>query len=280
MAISINKVSEETQQQVIEAYKNNMSLRKIEEVFGVTRTTVAKFLEKQGIKTTKGNHYRKYFHQEDFFEIINNEDKAYWLGFMYADGYISEKRNGYGQDLFGITLSTEDENHLLKFKQTINATNPITYDDSKNGNKQCRILLTSQKTVNDLISQGCFKHKSLILEPPQKVPNELIFHFIRGYFDGDGSITKTKTPNRNFSTEEYHYGVNITCTENFAYWLLDFLKLGGSVVKDSRKQKTFYFSLGGHKQVQKFYHLLYDNANIFMDRKKEKFDEFIKYIER
>lgn len=71
-------------------------MRQIEKEFGVTRTTVSKFLENKGIKTTKGNHYRKYFHQEDFFENIDTEEKAYWLGFMFADGYITNKRFGYG----------------------------------------------------------------------------------------------------------------------------------------------------------------------------------------
>ena len=103
MAISINKVNDEIKQKIIEEYLNNKSLRKIEEEYGVSRNTISKFLEKNNIKTTTGNHYRKYFHQEDFFENINTEEKAYWLGFMFADGYISEKRNGYGQDLFGIT---------------------------------------------------------------------------------------------------------------------------------------------------------------------------------
>lgn len=163
MAISINKVSEETQNQIIEAYINNMSLREIEKKFHVTRATVSKFLEEKQIKTTKGNHYRKYFHQEDFFEKIDNEEKAYWLGFMFADGYISEKRQGYGQDLFGITLKIDDENHLIKFKKSISSTNPINYDYSKTNAPQCKILMTSQKTVNDLIRHGCVKHKSLIL---------------------------------------------------------------------------------------------------------------------
>lgn len=153
MAISINKVDKETQEKIIIAYKNNVSLRQIEKEFNVTRNTTAKFLEKRGIKTTKGNHYRKYFHNENFFENIDTEEKAYWLGFLYADGYITERSNGYGQESFGITLSAEDENHLIKFKHSIQATNPINSDNSKKY-PQKKIVLTSQKTVNDLIEQG------------------------------------------------------------------------------------------------------------------------------
>lgn len=273
MAISINKVSKEIQEQIIEAYKSNMSLREIERHFSVTRSTVAKFLETNNIKTTKGNHYRKYFHQEDFFEIIDSEEKAYWLGFMYADGYISEKVRGYGQDSFGITLQIDDEEHLKKFKNAISATNPITYDKSKKGKNQCRLLLTSQKTVDDLISQGCFKHKSLILQPPKTVPEDLMFHFIRGYFDGDGSITKTHTPGKNYITNEYRYGVNIVGTYEMCYWLQEKLEMG-SVIKEKRREGTYYYSLGGRKQLQEFFQMLYQNATIYMDRKYNRFKEF------
>ena len=75
-----------------------MSLREIEKQFNVTRTTISKFLENKGIKNTKGNHYRKYFHNENFFETIDTEEKAYWLGFMFADGYIINNENRYGED--------------------------------------------------------------------------------------------------------------------------------------------------------------------------------------
>jgi len=131
MVISIKKLSLEIQNQIVEAYKNNISLREIEKQSGASRATVSKFLEEKGIKTTKGNHYRKYFHNVDFFETIDTEEKAYWLGFMYADGYIVNNENRYGEDGFGITLAKDSEDSIQKFKQSINATNPILYDNSK-----------------------------------------------------------------------------------------------------------------------------------------------------
>ena len=135
MAISINKLDIEIQNQIIEAYQKNISLREIEKRFNVSRGTVSAFLEKKGLKTTKGNHYRKYFHDVDFFENIDNEEKAYWLGFMYADGYIVDNSKRYGEDEFGITLAIDSLDSIEKFKASISATNPIRYDNSKNG--QC-----------------------------------------------------------------------------------------------------------------------------------------------
>lgn len=138
---------------------------------------------------------------------------------------------------------------------------------------QCKIVLTSQKTANDLISHGCVKQKSLILEPPIGVPSNLIIHFIRGYFDGDGSITKTHTPGKNLKTNECCYGVNITCTYNISLWLQEYFGMG-SIVKENRQESTYYYSLGGRLQLIQFFHMLYDDASIWMDRKYNRFKEF------
>ena len=98
---NIKAVSEDVQQQIITDYLSNKSIRQIEKDYGVTRQSVAKFLEEKNIKTTKGNHYRLYTHQFDYFEIIDTEEKAYWLGFMFADGFIMDYTNKYGEDKFG-----------------------------------------------------------------------------------------------------------------------------------------------------------------------------------
>ena len=268
MAISINKLSEDIQNQIIEAYKNNMSLREIENQFGATRATVSKFLETNGIKTTKGNHYRKYFHDINFFETINTEEKAYWLGFMYADGYIVNHDNRYGEDDFGITLAEDSIDSIEKFKASIKATNPIRYDNSKQGQRQVKLVCCSQKTVNDLIDKGVLKGKSLILKPPTKVPQELIRHFIRGFFDGDGSLMK------NQSNSYIAYGIDFTTTYEMAKWLQDTLQVG-NIFPDKRREATWYFSVGGNQQVLKLCHYMYDNASIWMDRKYNRYKELL-----
>lgn len=270
MAISINKLSKDIQDQIIKAYQNNMSLREIENHFGATRQTVSKFLTEKGIKTTTGNHYRKYFHNFDFFENIDNEEKAYWLGFMFADGYIQDHSNRYGEDSFGIALADDSKDIIEKFKISINATNPILHESKPNGQAQSRLHCCSQKTVNDLISHGCKKQKTKILQPPVGVPSELIPHFIRGFFDGDGSLTRHQNKNCNHIS----YTVNFTTTYEMAKWLQETLKMGG-IFKDSRSDITWYYTLGGNQQALKFCHYIYDNASIWMNRKYERYKELL-----
>ena len=272
MAISINKVSLEKQEQIIEDYKKGKSIRQIEKDYGVTRQTVSKFLENKNIKNTKGNHYRIYNHNENFFEAIDTERKAYWLGFMFADGHITNQEKRYGQDQFGLSCGAKDKETLYKFKEDIDATNPVLEYKRKTGIGEplCRIQMTSQKTVNDLIDKGCYKQKSLILKPPTGVPDELIHHFIRGFFDGDGSITKTI----NKKTSQLIYGINITSTLEMCEWLKNYFNIG-SIIKEKRREYTYYYSIGGHQQIRFFYHTLYDDATLWLDRKYNRFQEFL-----
>lgn len=271
MAISINKVSKEIQQKIIADYLSGKSMRQIEKDYNVSRQTTAKFLEKENIKKEKDNHYRIYHHNESFFEIIDTEEKAYWLGFIFADGHITNNENRYGQDQFGISCAKTDKEILYKFLKSIQATNPVLeYSRKEKGEPLCRVQLTSQKSVNDLIDKGCFKQKSLILKPPKNIPNEFIRHFLRGFFDGDGSITKSYSKRYN----KYIYGINITSTREMCEWIYNIFDFG-SIIKDLRRTNTYYFSFGGRKQITQFYHFLYDEATIQLDRKYNRFQEFL-----
>ena len=102
-------ISKEELTEIIEMYQNNVSLREIEKRTSHGRPAITKMLQRLGIKTTTGNHYRKYFFDFNFFEKIDNEYKAYWLGFMYADGCILKQDNrGYGEQEFKIQIAKED----------------------------------------------------------------------------------------------------------------------------------------------------------------------------
>ena len=275
MAKLITQLTEEELKNIIDLYNNNVSLRQIEKITGHGRNAIAHMLEDLGIKTTKGNHYRYHTFNYDFFEKIDNELKAYWLGFLYADGCILSKGK-YGEQDFQLTLAERDLEILEKYKKDLNSTYPIRYDYSKNqknSNASVQVIqkYRSQKTVDDLKKLGVVENKSLILTFPteEQVPSNLIYHFIRGYFDGDGSIS------------EYNgrYNISIVGTENFIKKLSTYFE-GGGVYPDKRKKNSWYFNLGGNLQVLKAYHLLYDNANRYMLRKYNKFQALVeKYDE-
>ena len=271
-----NTLPKETIEKIILLYKNNVSLREIEKQVPATRRAIGGMLERLGIKTTKGNHYRKYFFDFDFFEKIDNELKAYWLGFLYADGCVHKQDNrGYGEQEFSLALQKTDEEILQWFCKDLKSTYPIRYDSSKHNKKEsCQIIAKcqwrSQKTVDDLKKLGCVENKSLILTFPteEQVPRKFIYDFIRGYFDGDGSISSFG--------EDYH--INFVGTEAFIKELSTYFK-GGSVFPDKRKTNSWYYSINGNLQILEAYHKMYDNKERFLKRKYEKFIPLINKYE-
>ncbi|MBQ0113545.1 MAG: LAGLIDADG family homing endonuclease, partial [Bacteroidales bacterium] len=140
--------------------------------------------------------YGKYTINQDYFEIIDNEWKAYWLGFLYADGCNNlkwnEKKNKMNCTL-KISLKYSDYGHLNKLRESLQSDAPIKYRDVRLKDKiykDCEINFCNEKICRDLNNLGCTPNKSLTLKFPNEdiLPKEYIRHFIRGYFDGDGCI--------------------------------------------------------------------------------------------
>ena len=131
---------------------------------------------------------RKYNVNDVYFNKIDTEEKAYWLGFLLADGCIHERD---GQDRLSLVLGIKDKNHLEKFKKSLSFEGPIIDYTKKSGLFigliHSYIRITSQLLVNDLAKVGCMPRKTLTLEFPI-IYDELRHHFIRGYFDGDGNF--------------------------------------------------------------------------------------------
>jgi len=103
---------------------------------------------------------------------------AYILGFIFADGCLVEHKNGY----HGLDITSKDLKHLRLIKQHLKAGHRI-------GRKErgYRIQIRNKQIYGDLIKLGLTPRKSKIVRFP-KIPNRHFFHFIRGLFDGDGSV--------------------------------------------------------------------------------------------
>lgn len=144
---------------------------------------------------------RKYFFNERIFENIDSNEKAYWLGFLMADGSISTKH--------GLRLGLTDFDMIEKFKSFMHADNtPITDEYTPNSHKKT-ISLYSKKMYIDLQKYGLIENKTYRTEI-RNIPDDFINSFILGYFDGDGSIyvadlyKKTNKCYVNISSSSYH----------------------------------------------------------------------------
>lgn len=185
---------------ILESYKKYNKITKVMKDTGYTYPKIKRILLENGLFEQKGLGYkkRKYTLDDDFFNNIDSQEKAYWLGFIWGDGYIT-----HDLKRVGISLCVSDKTHLEKFKELINYTGDIKIYDIKGGYKTinqdgtptqyCRLLITSPKMVNDLIDKGLQLNKSLVMTPPKEnmIPNNLKKDFLRGLIDANGSICKS-----------------------------------------------------------------------------------------
>ena len=173
--------------QAIEMYKNGLSLRKISNILNVNDQALSRRLKKYyDIKILPDG---KKEIDSNIFEKIDTEEKAYWLGFLYADGYISNENS------FELSVQDKDSNHILKFKNFLKSNHIIqSKNTTMNGKtfKQKRISIKDSQIAKDLRKHGCISNKSFTISFPELNSLDLYKSFIRGFFDGDGSIIKGK----------------------------------------------------------------------------------------
>ena len=196
------------------------------------------------------------------FEIIDTEEKAYWLGFLYADGSIGSK-----EDKIELGLAEKDLKHIEKFRDFMNISNKISYREKT---KSYRMSFRSAKCKQDLINKGCIPKKSLILDFPNEnqVPKHLIRHFIRGYFDGDGWFTNT----------ESCFQIGIIGTENFINGFLNSIEntnKDNKILDVHRKNGAKRYVFGAYDDVLNFLNWIYKDSNIYLERKYNSYLDFI-----
>lgn len=259
----VTPISKDKLDYIIHRYVDDyISIRDIVKETGFSYFKIKNLLMINGydIRPTAYHSKSKFHLNEKYFDIIDNEHKAYWLGFLYADGYNNEKTYQ-----IEISLKEEDGYILEEFKKDIEAIYKISDKKIKLNDKifyAKRLILYSKHLSETLKEKGCFQKKSLFLKFPGQniVPESLLRHFIRGYFDGDGCVSGFK--------------FSLTGTK-------DFLKSCAKIIRDNTgisKAEGWYptgkawdWQHSSKRDLAKIYNYLYDNATIFLKRKKNKF---------
>ncbi len=221
----------------------------------------------------------------NYFDKIDNEEKAYWLGFMYADGYIRQR----GDNSWLISLCQNEKSVLEKFLKSLNSNHNIgkyvtnTGFSIKKESIYYKVTIHSEKLFKSLNRLGCIPNKSLILKFPteEQVPEYLISHFIRGYFDGDGCVCISKSTRhyKNYSSISNYLLVNICGTIEFLESLkrvLPFIEYKDSIIHKEKKRisNCYRMDFTSTKRSNLFYNYIYKNATIYLDRKKETFRDY------
>ena len=214
---------------------------------------------------------RKYTIDEFVFRVIDNEDKAYWLGFILADGSVQIRKSG--QAILKLSLAIKDKEHLQKFLNFIKCDMSIKeylVGNGLNSNKSesCEITITSKEIVQDLIKLGIGPRKSHTVEIPT-IRKDLVRHLIRGIWDGDGSVLyeprDKKYPN-NFNPKVQICG-NKSVLDKINDIFEKKLLLSKSKLTPTGSIFVFRKSTNSAKKVVVY---LYKDCNIALTRKLEK----------
>lgn len=253
-------------QKIVELYTNKNSTRRISQLLNISRYVVLKTIKESKVCIrSMSEAAQEHLYDSNYFDTINTERKAYWLGLLYADGNVCIK----GKKRLQITLQKEDEYLLIELLKDLGAGK--IYNDRV----YSKIIINNSFIVDSLIKLGCVPIKSLILKFPteEQVPKELQNHFIRGYFDGDGSCVYNNKQGQTLT---------FTSVESFL------TPLKNIVEKEKLTFQKFYIryknkelSAGSMSFYQNsknpiLSNYLYKNATIFMKRKHKKIHDHIK----
>lgn len=283
---NVIRFSEEEIKEIIRLYtEENIALYKLEKKFHTSSATLKRIFEMNNIKLKSFRESKRlYPFNESYFETIDSKDKAYFLGFLFADGCVSLGANG--QYLF--KLSLKDKYPILLFRKYLNSKKPICETrQSKNsyssgGTIMYSLEYSSPKTFQDLCNLGCSPNKTFNLKFPN-IPKELESHFIRGFFDGDGSVflhkyNKIKDGNKIDGEFNYQLGVTFSGIHDFLEEVRIKANIPEKTLYKDERRKTDCWSIKilSISRCYNLYNYMYkDCGDLFLPRKKEIFDNFL-----
>lgn len=248
-----NNLLKDKKDLVLQLYREGNTNDQIGEIVGHSGSSIWRLLDSEGIHQQQ-NTYDVDTH---FFDVLDTEQKAYIFGLALADG------NVMNDGTFRIALQEDDEEILIKIKDILGYTGPLHYKEKRGtSRRQSELCINRVELTRQLIAKGCVPAKSMILEFPSEsiVPDSLLHHMIRGYFDGDGSCTPiycNVVSNLVFITELSN--------------ILNSLKIEHKIYQryKSRKPEDSSHQLFVLKREhrEKFLRFLYSNATIFLRRK-------------
>lgn len=254
-------------EQEIQYLKDNYktkTYKELSQALNRTKTAIDLKINRLGLKKSK------YTYNHDYFENIDTQDKAYWLGFIYADGCVSVNTKTNSGEL-SIQLQDGDYKHLKKFNKAIQGNLEVErFRETCNLNNKtypcCRIRLYSIKMAQDLISHGACPNKTTTITLPD-IDEKLMSHFVRGFFDGDGCIVC----NRQKNGKKFNYNVRCDFTSGSPQFLeqLRQVLFLHNIKSHVRKNSTNVYRLyiGGMQNCDNFLNYIYKDATTVLDRK-------------
>lgn len=258
---------------IIEAAKyyseNEISIINCAKKFKIGKNTLYDYLKENNLIKNDKNYQKDITYDKNFFDSIDNEEKAYWLGFIMADGYTKLGKNNNPAQMT-IEIGKKDIEILNAFKKSIKSNHIIRERSRKTYTGKiseiCSITISSQHLTSKLISYGVIPNKTYIGFINEEIfsdNEELIFHYLRGYSDGDGTINKRKG--------NYVFKLVIkskSILDTISNWIKKYCNIDPKI---TIWEDAYRLSVQNKKDYFIFLEKLYKNANIYLDRKYQNY---------
>lgn len=252
--------------QMCEMYKSGKLLEEIADELQTTRATVSRLIKKSGVEIDRFT----YHFNEHYFDNIDSQDKAYILGLLWADGH---NRSDKGSVI--LELQAEDKQLLESINEITGNERPLRRvalsEKNPNWKDQYNLLWQSKHLSSVLSGYGMCQRKSLVLEFPKWMNQELYPHFIRGYLDGDGCVCYMPKSNK--------LQVSMIGTRMFLEVVHEICKTIGVktyITHDKRANEVIcQLSIPSNIGSVSFLNWVYKDANLKMNRKYNKYQQFL-----
>jgi hypothetical protein len=253
----IGGYSAEEKQAWVRLYEEGHDVPVIAALRDVPETTIYTTLQLAGVKVrSDAGRQRQYTVNDAYFEVIDTPEKAYWLGFITADGCIYYPL-GQRTPQLAVMLSSIDKDHLVKLKEHLAAESPVLVEE-----KRAHVRITSQQIAEDLKRLGVGPRKSLSVMPAKIAPR-LASHYWRGVVDGDGHVRAFRNRHGHPKAVVELYG-NPYMTHGFA----DYVRALHLHSTYARQKRTNVWAVSfRNAAAAAVLRALYNDAPVYLDRK-------------
>lgn len=268
------ELTDEDRREIINKYYEfrQLNFKELASKLNVSERSIGRVLKENDINTKRKNRYTI---NEKFFSDIDTEEKAYILGYIYADGFVgNEKYNNIAITSIDLEILQKIA-RAMEFTGTIREGNQGSFKNSKIANV---LNFSSLNMANDLRDLGLYPNKSLNIKNIPDIKKSLMRHFIRGYFDGDGSIIYTHGTSYhivNGKKKKYIYNkmsFEILGTKCFLQEIIREMRLKHYQILDTRTEEIKRLVCRAKSDSKDIYEYLYGNSKIYMERKYTKWN--------
>jgi hypothetical protein len=258
--------TQEEEKNIIETYLFRRHLGEVRRKFKTSVKLIKEVLEKNNIPVS----LRKQPLDIEYFKNIDSSEKAYWLGFIVADGCIHKTK-------YKLSFCVKDPDILYKFKEAIGAGSPVGHTfvfDSRTQKEyeQYNLQINSKEFCRYIKNHGVDENKSKIFTFPQ-IQEKFYSHFMRGLLDGDGYIMVKYSAKRKNKTIRAGMLSTPECIEFIWAYLVE--KLGFPFQAIVNTKWGYINAISIQKDALKFLNWLYQDSTeaTRLDRKYKLYQE-------